>query len=56
MPAAPAEDPFLLYAWDRRAVDRRQIRVDDPGLWMGWITQRLAKQSFGCVGVTPRRQ
>ncbi len=32
---APAtERPFLLYICDGRAVDRRQIRVDDPGLRM----------------------
>jgi len=33
--AAPAaERPFLLYICDDRAVDRRQIRVDDAGLRM----------------------
>ena len=33
--AVPAmERPFLLYICDGRAVDRRQIRVDDAGLRM----------------------
>ena len=32
MSAAPPERSFLLYVWDRRAVDRRQIRVDDARL------------------------
>jgi hypothetical protein len=51
--AAPAaEDPFLLYVCDGRAVDRRQIRVDDAGLRMRSITQRIAKQPFGGIGVT----
>jgi hypothetical protein len=34
MSAAPPERSFLLYVWDRRAVDRRQIRVDDARLRM----------------------
>jgi hypothetical protein len=50
--AAPAaEGPFLLYVCDGRAVDRRQIRVDDAGLRMRSITQRVAKQPFGGIGV-----
>ena len=50
--AAPAtERPFLLYICDGRAVDRRQIRVDDAGLRMRYIAQRVAKQPFGCIGV-----
>jgi hypothetical protein len=45
--AAPAVKRFfLLYVCDGRAIDRRQIRVDDAGLRMGSITQRLAKQPF----------
>ena len=35
--ATAAKCPFLLYGRDGRAVDRRLICVDDPGLRMGWI-------------------
>ena len=51
-----AQDPFLLYVCDSCAVDRRQIRVDDARLRMGSITQRFAKQSFGCIGIAQRRK
>src|SRR6516162_540067 len=46
-----AERPFFLYVCDGCAVGRRQIRVDDAGLRMSSITQRVAKQSFGSIGV-----
>ena len=51
---AVAQRPFLLYVGDRRAVDRRQIRVDDSRLRMRAIAQRLAKQPFGSIGVAKR--
>jgi len=54
VPTTAAQSPFLLYIGDGCAVDGRQIRVDDARLRMGLITQCLAKQSFGCVGVTQR--
>ena len=55
--AAPAaERPFLLYVCDGRAVNRRQIRVDDAGLRMRLIAQRAAKQPFGGIGVAQCRQ
>jgi hypothetical protein len=34
VPAPAMERPFLLYICDGRAVDRRQIGVDDAGLRM----------------------
>jgi hypothetical protein len=55
--AAPAaERPFLLYVCDGRAVNRRQIRVDDAGLRMTKIAQRAAKQPFGGIGIAQYRQ
>src|ERR1700720_1978032 len=56
MPTTAALNPFLLYICDGCAVDGRQIRVDDARLRMGLITQRFAKQSFGCIGVAQRRK
>jgi hypothetical protein len=56
MSAAPPERSFLLYVWDRRAVDRCQICVDDPGLSMTSVTQRLTKQPLGRIRVAQRRQ
>ena len=56
MPTSPPERSFLLYVWDRRAVDRRQVGVDDPWLGMGAITQRFAEQPFGRIRVAQRRQ
>jgi hypothetical protein len=56
MSAAPPERSFLLYVWDRRTVDRCQIRVDDAGLRMTSVTQRLTKQPFGRIRVAQRRQ
>ena len=43
MATAAAEDSFLLHCWNRRAVEACLIGVDDPGLWMGWIAESLAK-------------
>jgi len=56
VPTTAAQGPFLLYICDGCAVDRGQIRVDDARLRMGSITQRFAKQSFGCVGVAQCRK
>ena len=42
-PAAAAERPFLRNSWDRRAMDRRQIRIDDARLRVRSIAQGLAK-------------
>ena len=43
VPAAAAERPFLLNSWDRRAIDRRQIRIDDARLRVRSIAQGLTK-------------
>jgi hypothetical protein len=54
--ALATERRFLLYVCDGRGVDRNQIRVDDAGLRMREIAQRVAKQPFGSLGVTQYRQ
>ena len=36
---------------NRRAVEGRLVRIDNPGLWMGRIRQRLAEQAFGRSGI-----
>ena len=51
-----AKSSFLLYVRNRRAVDRCQIRVNDPRLRMGRMAQCLAKQPFGGLGVAQRRK
>ena len=56
VPATATQDPFLLYIRDGCAIDRRQIRIDDTRLRMGSITQRFAKQLFGCIGIAQRRK
>jgi len=36
-----------LYSGNRRAIETGLISVDDPGLRMRWIAERLAEQAFG---------
>jgi hypothetical protein len=55
VPTTTAQNPFLLYVCYGCAVDGRQIRVDDARLRMGSITQRFAKQAFGCIGIAQCR-
>ena len=55
VPATTAESPFLLNSGDRRAVDRRQIGIDDTRLRMRGHTQSFAKQPFGRVRITQSR-
>jgi len=54
MATAAAEDSFLFHCWNRRAVEACLIGVDDPGLWMGWIAESLAKQPFGSRSISKR--
>ena len=56
VPATPTKRSFLLYVRDGRSVDRRLIRVDNPGLRMACIAQGLAKETFGGIGVAQRRK
>jgi hypothetical protein len=43
VPTTAAKCPFLLYVGDGRAINRRQIRIDDARLRMGRTAQCLAK-------------
>ena len=56
MPTTGAKRPILLYIGDGRAVDWRQIGIDDPRLRMGGIAECLAKQPFGGLRVTQGRK
>src|ERR1019366_2886099 len=47
MPAAAAQGSFLFPPGTRRAVEAGPIGVDDAGLRMRWIAERLAEQAFG---------
>ena len=54
MSAAGAQGSFLFHCWNRRAVETGLIGVDDTGLRMRGIAERLAKQPFGYRGITER--
>jgi hypothetical protein len=56
MAAAPAQGSFRFHCDNRRAVEAGLISVDDPGLRMRWIAERVAEQAFGRSGITHRRQ
>ena len=43
MPAAAAQGAFRFHCGKRRAVEAGLISVDDPGLGMRWIAERLAE-------------
>jgi hypothetical protein len=52
MAAAAAQGSFLFYCGNHRAVEGGLIGVDDAGLRMRWIAERLAEQALGRRGVT----
>ena len=54
MAAAAAQGAFLFHGWNRRAVEAGLIGVDDAGLRMRWIAERLAKQPFGRRSIAER--
>ena len=54
MAAAGAQGAFLFHCWNRRAVEAGLIGVDDAGLRMRWLAERLAKQPFGRRGIAER--
>ena len=54
MAAATAQGAFLFHGWNRRAVEAGLIGVDDAGLRMRWIAERLAKQPFGRRSIAER--
>ena len=56
MPAAPAQGSFRFHSSDRRAIEAALIGVDDAGLRMRRIAERLAEQAFGRRRIAQRRQ
>jgi hypothetical protein len=56
VPTAVTQRSFLLNTRNRRAVDGSLIGVDDARRGMRPISQGLAKQAFGRIGVVQRRQ
>ncbi len=56
MATSAAKHPFLFNSWNGRGVDRCQIRIDDARLRLRRGAQSLAKQPFGSIGITQRRQ
>src|SRR5271168_3207380 len=50
MPAAAAQGSFRFHSGNRRAVQAGLISVDDAGLRMQWIAERLTKQMLGRRG------
>jgi hypothetical protein len=53
---AAAQGSFRFHCGNRRAVEAGLISVDDAGLGMRWIAERLAEQAFGRRGIAQRRQ
>src|SRR5208337_1143504 len=56
MSAAAAQGSFLFHYRNRRAVEAGLISVDDAGLRMRWIAERLAEQTLGRRGIAQCRQ
>jgi hypothetical protein len=52
MSAAPAQGSFRFHCCNRRVVEARLIGVDDAGLRMRWIVERLAEHTFGRRSIT----
>src|SRR5271155_1408537 len=51
MPAAAAQGSFRFHSGNRRAVEAGLISVDDTGLRMRWIAERLTEQALGHRGI-----
>jgi hypothetical protein len=54
--AAAAQSSFRLHSCNRRAVETGLVGVDDAGLRMRVVAERLAEQAFGRRGIAQRRQ
>ena len=54
--AAPAQGSLSFHRCNRRVVEASLIGIDDTGLRMRWIAERLAEQLFGRSGIAQRRQ
>ena len=53
--ATVSQDSFLFHSGNRRAVEACLVRVDDAGLRMRRISQRLAEQACSRPGIAPPR-
>src|SRR5271170_5685534 len=51
MPAVAAQGSFRFHCGNRRAVQAGLISVDDAGLRMRWIAERLTEQALGRRGI-----
>ena len=56
MSASATQRSLSLHSEDRRAVEACRVRVDDAGLRMRRIRQRLAEQTFGRRGIAEPRE
>ena len=54
--AAATQGSLRFHSSNRRAVEASLIGVDDAGLRMRWIAERLAEQALGRRGIAQRRQ
>ena len=54
--ATASQDSFLFHSLNRRAEKVCLVGVDNPGLWMRRISQRLTEQAFGRRGIAQPRE
>ena len=54
--AAAAQSSFLFHSCKRRELEVALIGVDDAGLRMRWIAERLTEQALGHCGIAHRRE
>ena len=54
--ATASQDAFFFHPCNRRAVEACLVRVDDTGLRMRRISERLAEQAFGRSGIAQARE
>ncbi|MEU7145917.1 helix-turn-helix domain-containing protein [Nocardia sp. NPDC046473] len=53
--AGPPMDPEVAWVWERIAVSRGRVRVDDLAVELGWSRKRLWTRFRSQVGVPPKR-
>ena len=54
--ATASQDSCLFHPRNGRTVETGLVRVDDAGLRMRRISQRLAEQAYGRSGIAPPRE
>jgi hypothetical protein len=47
--------PYLEFLYGRR-IRSVLVHIDHPRLWIGWVEQRLTKESLGCCGIAFGRE